>query len=151
MTCILQVTGRVSMKSKPGGAEFQRSPCAVANTLDLVGDKWSLLVVRDLLRGSATYSTLANSPERIPTNILADRLKRLESVGIIVSAAYQERPVRYSYALTEKGRALGDVLLALVRWGSTYIPGTQVMDIGKPQNLDARSVNRPTRGRVRRK
>jgi len=94
---------------------FTRSACAVANSLDVVGDKWSLLVVRDLLHGKHTYGELANSRERIPTNILADRLKRLEAAGIITSTAYQQRPVRYAYALTAKGRALGDVLLALVR------------------------------------
>ena len=106
-------------------AGIKRSPCAVANTLDLIGDKWSLLVVRDLLHGKRTYGELADSPEGIPTNILAERLKRLESAGIISSAAYQERPVRYAYTLTKKGTALGDVLLALVRWGKEYIPGTR--------------------------
>jgi DNA-binding HxlR family transcriptional regulator len=105
--------------------DFKRSPCAVANTLDIVGDKWSLLVVRDLLHGKRTYSELAASPEGIPTNILAERLKRLESAGIITSAAYQDRPVRYTYSLTKKGTALGDVLLAMVRWGKEYIPGTR--------------------------
>jgi len=97
---------------KPDG--FRRSRCAIANTLDLVGDKWSLLVIRDLLRGKRTYGELAESPERIPTNILADRLKRLEEAGIIARTPYQQRPARYSYALTAKGAALGDVLLALV-------------------------------------
>jgi DNA-binding HxlR family transcriptional regulator len=109
---------------------FARSPCAVANSLDLLGDKWSLLVVRDLLQGKGTYSELADSPERIPTNILADRLKRLESAGIIMSTPYQERPVRYTYALTPKGSALGEVLLALVRWGKQHIPGTVAMNQG---------------------
>jgi DNA-binding HxlR family transcriptional regulator len=103
---------------------FRRSACAVANSLDIVGDKWSLLVVRDLLQGKRTYGELANSPERIPTNILADRLKRLEGAGIIVSSPYQQHPVRYFYTLTPKGRALGDVLLAFVRWGKQHIPGT---------------------------
>jgi DNA-binding HxlR family transcriptional regulator len=101
-----------------------RSPCAIANSLDILGDKWSLLVVRDLLVGKCTYGDLARSPERIPTNILADRLKRLENARIITSTPYQQRPVRYAYALTPKGRALGDVLLAFVRWGKEYIPGT---------------------------
>ena len=104
---------------------FRRSRCAIANTLDLVGDKWSLLVIRDLLRGKRTYGELAESPERIPTNILADRLKRMEEAGIIASTPYQQRPVRYAYALTAKGTALGDVLLALVRWGKRHIPGTE--------------------------
>jgi len=113
------------MGREAGGV--RRSPCAVACTLDLVGDKWSLLVVRDLLRGSVTYGELQNSLERIPTNILADRLKKLEAAGLIERSAYQEHPVRYAYALTEKGKDLGDVLLALVRWGKKYIPGTQAL------------------------
>ena len=103
---------------------FLRSPCAVANSLDVVGDRWSLLVVRDLLHGKHTYGELAASPEGIPTNILADRLKRLESAGIVVRTPYQERPIRYSYALTQKGKDLGGVLLAFVRWGKQHIPGT---------------------------
>ncbi len=106
---------------------FKRSPCAVANSLDVVGDKWSLLVVRDLLHGKRTYGELVNSPERIPTNILAERLKRLEAAGIIVSTPYQEHPRRYAYTLTPKGIALGDVLLAFVRWGQEHIPGTMAL------------------------
>ncbi|HEY3975139.1 MAG TPA: helix-turn-helix domain-containing protein [Candidatus Sulfotelmatobacter sp.] len=119
---------RIEDKTEPPG--FERSRCAVACTLDLVGDKWSLLVVRDLLGGKATYGKLQNSFEGIPTNILADRLKKLETAGIVAKSAYQERPVRYSYELTKKGYALGDVLLALVRWGRKHIPGTQA--IGTP-------------------
>jgi DNA-binding HxlR family transcriptional regulator len=120
---------------------FKRSACAVANTLDLVGDKWSLLVVRDLLHGKRTYGELADSPEGIPTNILAERLKRLQSAGIITSAPYQERPVRYAYTLTKKGTALGEVLLAIVRWGKEYIPGAQVLrQGGKKQTGEKESV-----------
>jgi len=110
---------------------FLRSPCALASSLDLVGDRWSLLVVRDLLQGKHTYGELANSREGIPTNILADRLKRLEGAGILVKAPYQERPVRYSYTLTQKGKDLGRVLLAFVRWGTQHIPGTVVMKAGQ--------------------
>jgi DNA-binding HxlR family transcriptional regulator len=109
---------------------FARSACAIANSLDMVGDKWSLLVVRDLLHGKRTYGELVNSPERIPTNILADRLKRLESAGIITSAPYQQRPMRYAYTLTPKGNALGEVLLAFVRWGKQHIPGTVTLGEG---------------------
>ena len=109
------------------GKPFSRSACAIANSLDIVGDKWSLLVVRDLLHGKRTYGELARSPEGIPTNILAERLKRLESAGIIVSTPYQQRPVRYAYTLTPKGSALGEVLLAFVRWGKQHIPGTVIL------------------------
>jgi len=115
------------IKPETEAHDFLRSPCAVACTLDLVGDKWSLLVIRDLLRGNVTYGELQNSPEGIPTNILADRLKRLEEARLIAKSAYQEHPVRYTYGLTEKGKGLGDVLLALVRWGKKHIPGTRTL------------------------
>ena len=104
-----------------------RSLCPVASTLDLVGDKWSLLVIRDLLHGKRTYGEILQSPEGIPTNILADRLARLEQAGIVERAPYQERPVRYAYSLTPKGRDLGEVVLALVRWGTKHIPGTRTV------------------------
>ena len=124
-------------------ANFRRSTCAIANTLDLVGDRWSLLVIRDLLSGKRTFSELVASAERIPTNILADRLKRLEEAGIIVSAAYHEHPVRYAYTLSPKGLALGDVLLALVRWGKQYIPGTKVLKTLARSVTAAEKASRP--------
>jgi DNA-binding HxlR family transcriptional regulator len=129
---------------------FTRSACAVANSLDVLGDKWSLLVVRDLLYGKRTYGELVNSPEGIPTNILADRLKRLEAAGIIVSTAYQDRPVRYAYTLTPKGSDLGEVLLALVRWGKQHIPGTVTLNQGPAGNASASptvATRRTRRGR----
>jgi DNA-binding HxlR family transcriptional regulator len=117
---------------------FLRSPCAVACTLDLVGDKWSLLVIRDLLRGNVTYKALQNSPEHIPTNILADRLKKLEGAGLIAKSAYQEHPIRYEYGLTEKGRALSEVLGAFARWGRKYIAGTQSLSVAGARSLQSR-------------
>lgn len=129
---------------------FPRSACAVANSLDIVGDKWSLLVVRDLLHGKRTYGELANSRERIPTNILADRLKRLEAAGIISSTPYQERPVRYAYTLTTKGSDLGDVLLAFVRWGKRHIPGTQALTQGVASASSSATVTGIRRVRAKR-
>ena len=107
---------------------FARSKCAVASTLDIVGDKWSLLVIRDLFAGTSTYGELLDAAERIPTNILADRLKRLEDAGIVEKKAYQERPVRFAYSLTPKGRDMGEILLAIVRWGRKHIPGSVALD-----------------------
>ena len=101
-----------------------RSACPVACSLDLLGDKWTLLVVRDLLLGKTTYTALQKSPEGIPTNILAERLKRLQAAGIIEKSRYQERPVRYAYQLTTKGRDLLPVLSAMIDWGNKYVPGT---------------------------
>ena len=113
-----------SNKQGKAGCVDGRSPCPVACSLDLLGDKWSLLVVRDLLLGKTTYTGFQKSPEGIPTNILAERLKRLQAAGIIEKSRYQERPVRYAYHLTEKGRDLRPVLSAMIDWGNKYIPGT---------------------------
>jgi DNA-binding HxlR family transcriptional regulator len=111
-------------EKQPG---LRRSRCPVANTLDVIGDKWTLLIIRDMRHGKRTYGELAQSPEGIPTNILADRLRRLEETGIIVRCAYQDRPVRYTYTLTEKGQDLGELLQALVRWGKKHIPGSRTL------------------------
>ena len=81
-----------------------------------------------MVRGYRTFKQFQGSGEGIATNILADRLKRLEAAGIIVSTPYQKRPTRYAYTLTPKGTALGDVLLAFVRWGKQYIPGTVTLN-----------------------
>ncbi len=105
----------------------KRSPCPVANVLDILGDKWTLLVVRDLLFGKHTFKALQESPEKIPSNILADRLKRLEREGVVVREVYQERPRRYAYHLTDKGTELGKVMQSMVKWANKYIPGTYDM------------------------
>lgn len=104
----------------------RRSVCPLACSLDLVGDKWTLLVVRDLFLGKTTYGDFQSGPERIPTNLLAERLKRLQAAGLVEKAQYQARPVRYAYALTQKGRDLGPVLAALLRWGNKHLPDTEV-------------------------
>lgn len=115
--------------SKPGRTSptrLTRSPCPVACTLDILGDKWTLLVVRDLFFGKRQYGEFLESPEGIPTNILAERLKRLEQAGIVERRPYQEHPPRYDYLLTDKGRDLRDVLVAVAKWGNVHIPGTWI-------------------------
>ena len=101
-----------------------RSKCPVSCVLDLLGDKWTLLLVRDLLLGKGTYTELQQSPEGIPTNILAERLKRLQTAEIIEKLPYQERPLRYRYQLTGKGRDLYPVLSAMIDWGNRYFEAT---------------------------
>lgn len=105
----------------------QRSLCPVACTLDIIGDKWTLLVVRDLFSGKKMYSEFQHSPEKIPTNILADRLKRLVEYKIVLKEPYQTHPIRYQYALTKKGRELGLVLKAMVQWGEKHVPGSKAL------------------------
>jgi len=107
------------------GRDCMRSVCAVSSVLDIIGDKWTLLVIRDLMfLGKRMYSELADSMEKIPTNILADRLKKLEVAGIIEKKPYQDRPVRYSYTLTKRGQALRPTLIEIAAWGNSYIAGT---------------------------
>lgn len=104
----------------------RRSDCAIANTLDVVGDRWSLLIVRDLLlNAELRYGDLAGSAESIPTNTLADRLRRLEEAEIVQRTPYSERPPRYSYRLTDRGRTLGPVVNAMADWGVANISGTR--------------------------
>ncbi|MFO1070509.1 MAG: helix-turn-helix domain-containing protein [Geminicoccaceae bacterium] len=102
---------------------FPRSPCPIVSALDLVGDSWTLVIVRDLAMGKARFAQFLQSPEGITTSILADRLRRLEAAGVVSRTAYQERPVRHAYELTAKGRALIPVLQALARWSGTWTPG----------------------------
>ena len=87
-------------------AGVRRSRCPVSCTLDVIGDRWSLLVVRDLMRGKRRFAEFAASPEGIPTNILAERLKRLRAKGIVRTERYSDRPPRVEYVLTAKGEDL---------------------------------------------
>ncbi|MCG8545113.1 MAG: helix-turn-helix transcriptional regulator, partial [Alphaproteobacteria bacterium] len=92
-----------SAKNRRATTADHRSPCPIATTLDIVGDKWSFIITRDLLTGKSRYGEFLTSPEGIPTNILAERLKRLTAAGIVEKTLYQERPPRYAYSLTPKG------------------------------------------------
>lgn len=104
----------------------RRSPCPIACALDILGDKWSLLVVRDLLLGRERFKDFLSSPEKIPTNILTDRLNRLIQRGIVQHIPLQESPGRQGYALTEKGEALQSVIKSLIKWGLEWEPDTIV-------------------------
>ncbi len=101
-----------------------RSGCPIAATLDLVGDRWSLVVVRDLLTGKRRFGEFLASPEGIPTNILSDRLRRMAVAGLIDRQPYQTRPPRFEYTLTDRGADLMPVLQAMCRWANAHVPGT---------------------------
>ena len=98
-----------------------RLTCPVARTLDIVGERWTLLIMRDLLRhGPRKFHDFESSLVGIGPNTLSARLKRLEQAAIVERRFYEQHPPRAEYVLTEKGRALGPVLLALKRWGEAY-------------------------------
>jgi DNA-binding HxlR family transcriptional regulator len=109
--------------STPSSRSEPRSTCPIANALDLLGDRWTLLVIRDLLFvGKRRFGEFLSSPESIPTNILSDRLRRLEESGVVVKVPYQLRPARYEYQLTTKGMDLFPVLRTLVEWATRHLP-----------------------------
>lgn len=102
-----------------------RSNCPISCVLDITGDKWTLLVIRDLFLDKHRYGDFTQSLEGIPTNILADRLKRLESSGIIKKEMYQNNPPRSEYYLTSEGADLGAVLASMRKWAERHVPGVK--------------------------
>ena len=104
----------------------RRSPCPVACSLDLFGDRWTLLVIRDLMLGRSRFKDFTSSPEGIPTNILSDRLERLVGSGVIKRVPTQEGSKRMGYSLTAKGEALRPIMVAIKDWGLEWEKGTRI-------------------------
>jgi DNA-binding HxlR family transcriptional regulator len=102
--------------------------CPVAHALDLVGDRWALLVVRELMLGPRRYTDLAEALPGIGSNILATRLRSLESAGVVRKTKLPPPAAVSVYELTENGRALDDVLHALARWGARTLPAPDPED-----------------------
>ena len=100
-----------------------RSLCPIATALDVIGDRWTLVVIRDIFLGKKRYQEVLAGPERITTNILAQRLSYLEATELVTKALYQEHPPRYEYALTDKGKALAPVLTSLWNWSQIWVQG----------------------------
>jgi DNA-binding HxlR family transcriptional regulator len=94
-------------------------PCPAAAALELVGERWALLVVREIAMGSARFADIVRGTGA-PRDRIAARLKALEAAGVVEREAYQQRPERFTYRLTESGRALLPVLDALVQWGARH-------------------------------
>src|SRR5688572_1239360 len=105
-------------------APSRRSRCPIAVSLDLLGDRWTLLVLRDMVfRGHRYFQEFAQSPEGIATNTLADRLSRLQKAGVIRKEREPEDGRRYRYLLTEEGLAAIPLLVDLIVWGAKLDPG----------------------------
>ncbi len=94
--------------------------CSIQRTLDVIGDRWTLLIIRDLFRGVRRFSMI-QTDLGIAKNLLTDRLSSLVEAGVVEKVPYQDRPVRYEYRLTAKGRALSPALVALMRWGDQWV------------------------------
>lgn len=100
---------------------YRQNSCPVARTLDVIGERWSILMLRDLfLQGPRRFQDFQQSLAPIAPNTLSARLKTLEAQGVIARRLYSEHPPRLEYHLTEKGKSLGPVLKALKMWGERY-------------------------------
>ena len=104
----------------------QRSGCPISTSLEGIGDRWTLVIVRDMVLGKKRFAEFLASPERITTNILTDRLAMMEQLGLVQKKPYQKRPLRFAYSLTPKGLGLLPVLQEMCRWGNHHIPGTWI-------------------------
>lgn len=104
--------------------------CSVARSLDVIGERWTMLVLRDAFNGMTRFEEFAESLP-IARNILAARLKTLVDHGVLAREQYQDRPPRYEYRLTRKGADLYPVLIGLFNWGDAYLAG----DDGPPLDL----------------
>lgn len=106
-------------------AKKHRTDCPVAFALDAVGDRWTMLIIRDIiLKGSETYGEFLDAGESIATNILADRLRDMEASGVLTKTRDPENHRRNIYRLTAKGWDLAPIVIEMVLWGAKYDPDT---------------------------
>jgi DNA-binding HxlR family transcriptional regulator len=100
---------------------YQQKNCPVARTLDLIGERWTVLILRDLLlKGARRFQDFQESLAGVAPNTLSARLKEMEGDGLITRRLYSEHPPRLEYHLTERGKSLGPVLKALREWGQKH-------------------------------
>jgi len=114
-------------------ASAQPRACSVARTLELVGEKWALLAIREVFLGNRRFDEMARRTGA-PRDTLAARLRTLAGAGILERRQYSEHPARFEYRLTEAGRDLYPVILTLMRWGDRHLAG----DAGPPLVLEHR-------------
>lgn len=108
--------------------ESPRSPCVISNSLEILGDRWTLLIIRDLsFFGKHEYKEFLASPEAIATNILADRLKKLVNAGLVNETYHPSTKTRKLYYLTQRGKDLLPILLEIIKWGEKHLPPTEIM------------------------
>ena len=119
----------------------KRSDCPISCSLDVIGDKWSLLIIRDvMLRGKMSYSEFLNSEEKIATNILVSRLTILEGERILVKKVSPENKSKYIYSLTQKGADLMPVVIELMDWGAKYNKNCPRKELGQKIKKDKAAV-----------
>jgi len=129
---------KTSTKSPPPTA--RRSPCPVSCSLEIFGDRWTLLVIRDLILGKSRFKDFLSSPEGIPTNILTERLKRLLEHKVVIRVPDAGGSRHRAYQLTKKGDAMMPVVGAMRDWGLTWEKGTKAAMRPQSSSADARAL-----------
>jgi DNA-binding HxlR family transcriptional regulator len=117
----------MATKSNSAGSHTRRSPCPISCSLDILGDRWTLLIIRDLVLGRSRFRDFSASPEGIPTNILANRLARLVQHNVVEQIPAEDGTKRLAYRLTKKGKGLYPVLGALRDWGLKWEKSSRVL------------------------
>ncbi len=118
-----------------------RSNCPISCSLEIFGDKWTLLILRDImLRGKSSYGEFLDSEEKIATNILADRLKLLETEGVLSKRVSPDNKSKYIYSLTEKGVDLLPIIIEIMDWGAKYNANCPRKELGKRIEKDKAEV-----------
>ena len=121
----------------------KRSDCPISCSLDVFGDKWSLLIIRDImLRGKMSYSEFLDSEEKIATNILVNRLNILEGEKILMKEVAATNKSKYLYCLTQKGADLLPIVIEIMDWGAKYNENCPRKELGKKIKKDKAGVIR---------
>ncbi len=138
--------------------ELNEESCPVARALSVIGDRWTLLILRDCFRGARRFERFQESLG-VTRHVLVDRLRKLEAAGVLERVQYQERPPRHEYRLTDRGLDLQPVLMSLVGWADAHLPLAdgpplvyEFRDSGEPVEpvlSDARSGRRITPRNIR--
>lgn len=136
-------TGEASAAESADAVTGDVDTCSIASTLDVIGDRWTLLILRDAFRGIRRFEALQRDLG-IARNLLADRLARLVEHGVLERVRYQDRPPRSEYRLTPAGRDLSPVLVALMHWGDRHA----APEAGPPVQLVHRGCDHPIEVRL---
>lgn len=111
-------------------------PCLIAQALDILGDRWTMIILRDLMSGLQHFNDILANSQGLSPNILSSRLKRLEAEGLIERQEFRELPPRVEYHLTEKGWATRPILVSLIHWSATYLNGITSETVGNGISTD---------------
>ena len=122
------------------GRTYDEQVCSLARALEVVGERWTLLIVRDALLGLRRFEEFSSSLG-LARNVLTDRLNHLIGAGVLERVRYQRRPDRFEYRLTDRGRGLAVPVLALMQWGDAHLAGPALPHLSRDTGPDTSQVD----------